>query len=104
MLRKTSACQTAVLKNAKNCFGELLLDGSRATDFAFEAAGEESLRQPFGPQDVRALHAYTREKSGSGPRRMLQKNFRQQTAEVNRYEFLPGHSPSCTSDGRLAAG
>jgi hypothetical protein len=50
---KFSVHQTAVIKYAKKCFGELLLDGSRATDFAFDAAGEKSFRQLLAPQDVR---------------------------------------------------
>jgi hypothetical protein len=48
-----SVRHTAAIKYATKCFAELLLDGSKATDFAFDAAGEESFRQLLAPQDAR---------------------------------------------------
>ena len=77
-----SVHQTAAVKYAKKCFDELLLDGSRATDCAFDAAGE-NFRQLVVPQDVRDQSVCTREAPGAGLWRVWKKLIRQQTANVN---------------------
>ena len=79
---KFSVRQTTAIKYAKKCFDELLLDGSRATDFAFDAAGE-NFRQLVVPQDVRDQSVCTREAPGAGLWRVWKKLIRQQTANVN---------------------
>jgi hypothetical protein len=82
---KFSVHQTAAIKYAKKCFGELLLDGSRATDFAFDAAGEKNFRQLLVPQDVRDQSVCTREAPGARSWRLRKNLSRQQTANVNEY-------------------
>jgi hypothetical protein len=83
MFWKIFVHQTAAIKYAKKCFGELLLDGSRATDFAFDAAGEKSFRQLLVPRDVRDQYAYMREELGARWRRVRKNLSRQQIADVN---------------------
>jgi len=79
---KFSVHQTAAIKYAKKCFDELLLDESRATDFAFDAAGE-NFRQPVVPQDVRDQSVCTREELCARSWRVRKNLSRQQTANVN---------------------
>jgi len=63
-----------------NCF-----DRTSAIVIAFDAAVKQSLRQLFGSNHVRDLNALTRELPGRGWWRKVQKQTRQQTANVNKY-------------------
>jgi hypothetical protein len=71
----------------KIIFCQLLLDGSRAIDFVFKAAVKQSFGQQVGPNQnhVQDQNALTREKSGAVTWRLVRKQSRQQTANVNEY-------------------
>jgi hypothetical protein len=76
---------SAGFKMTKQYFGELLLDRSRAIDIPFDALARQSCRRLLGPNHVQDQNALTREKSGAGSWRLVRKQSRQPTANVNKY-------------------